>query len=102
LFNAILQFYHLEAIVPGINIQPLAPPAPLPRPAFRPLILGPVRPPPHQLLMPPQPIIQQPVVLPMRPLFPVQPHHIFRPLSPGLEEPIRPPSPEIPIVEIVI
>ncbi|XP_060857072.1 uncharacterized protein LOC132934747 [Metopolophium dirhodum] len=91
-----------QAIVPGINIRPLAPPAPLPRPAFRPLILGPVRPPPHQPLLPPQPIVQPPAVLPMRPLLPVQPIHIFRPLSPGLEEPIRPPSPEIPIEEIVI
>ncbi|XP_022161860.1 uncharacterized protein LOC111027750 isoform X2 [Myzus persicae] len=87
-------------IVPGINI--LAPPASLPRPAFRPLILEPVRPPPHQPLLPPQPIVQPPAVLPMRPLLPVQPIHIFRPLSPGLEEPIRPPSPEIPIEEIVI
>lgn len=94
--------HHLEAIVPGINIQPLAPPAPLPRPAFRPLILGHVRPPPHQPLMPPQKIVQPPAVLPMRPLLPVQPLHIFRPLLPGLEQPIRPPSSEISIKVIVV
>lgn len=52
--------------------------------------------------MPHQPIVQPPAVLLMRPLLPIQPLHIFRPLIPGLEQPIRPPSPEIPIEEIVI
>lgn len=63
LFNVIFQFSYLEAIVPGILMQPLPLPA---RPVIRPLIMGPVRPPPHQ----------PPAALPIHPLLPVQPGHI--------------------------
>jgi len=62
--------YHLEAIVPDILMEPLPLPAPLVRPNFRPLILGTVR------LIPLQPLIQPPVVLPVRQLLLVQPGHI--------------------------
>lgn len=66
----IIQLYHLEAIVPGILMEPLPLPAPLARPNFRPLILGPVRPPPLQ------PLVQPPVVLPVRQMLPVQPGNV--------------------------
>ena len=51
-------------------MEPLHLPAPLVRPNFRPLILGTVRPPPLQ------PLVQPPVVLPVRQLLPVQPEHV--------------------------
>lgn len=41
----ILEIYHIEAVVPAINLHPLPPPAPLKQQQFRPLILGTAHPP---------------------------------------------------------